>query len=134
MHTFLRLWLLQTRLCQKITKTWFFCLIMFWSIKSNFLSLKLLVLLGHNMKRCALLFFGKPLPNSFVSKLQRKIWTYRLKFYLRHNIQKGVSSPPSIFIMIYNKFSIWTAPTYRWDLYSHVFVGPLKYEGFGGFV
>ena len=39
-----------------------------WNIKSQF-SFKLLVFLGHGMKRCVLLLFGQPIHTSCVGKL-----------------------------------------------------------------
>ena len=62
-HNFLGVWLLQTCLSQTSPKFWSFLFksilkLELWNIKSQF-SLKLLVFLGHDIKRCALPFFGK---------------------------------------------------------------------------
>ena len=64
------------RICNNIcTPVWgfgsyrpVFYSIQFWNIKSQF-SLKLLVFLGHVMKRYALPFFGKQVHNKFLEKI-----------------------------------------------------------------
>ena len=67
--TLFGVWLLPTCLSQKSPKFWIFLFksilkLELWNDRSQF-SLKLLVFLGHDMKRCALSFFGKQVHINF---------------------------------------------------------------------
>ena len=84
-----------------------------WNIKSQFF-----VFLGYDMNRCVLPFVGQPIHTSLMGKIPYRILTYRLKFHVRH--KKRCFCP---FIHFANdfkpNFTIWNAPTYRWDLYEN---------------